>query len=158
MHLLRSLTIVSLSLGAAFFAGCSDDDENNNNNKSCSVEAQTGCTSGLVCEEVEGKTPACFSPVSFKGKVINAIDEKAIAGARIVARDANDAAVSPVAISAADGTYTLNVPAKRDAEGKPLASQLTLRADAAAYQTFPLAPRVAIPIDINTATGSPLVV
>jgi len=158
MHLLRSLTLLSLSLGAALFAGCSDDVDESNKSKSCSVEAQTGCATGLVCEEVEGKDPMCLSPVSFKGKVINAFDAKPIVGARVVARDANDAAVSPVAITAADGTYTLNVPAKRDAQGKPLAAKLTLRADAAGYQTFPLAPRVALPIDVNTATGDPPVV
>src|SRR4051812_30255253 len=28
MHLLRSMTILSLSLGTVFFAGCSDDTEN----------------------------------------------------------------------------------------------------------------------------------
>jgi hypothetical protein len=33
-----------------------------------------------------------------------------------------------------------------------------LRADASGYQTFPLAPRVALPIDVNTATGEPPVV
>ena len=158
MHLLRSLTLISLSLGTALFAGCSDDVDQNNNNAKCSIEAQTGCAAGLVCEEVEGKDPMCLSPVSFKGKVIDAFDAKPIAGARVVARDANDAAVSPVAITAADGTYTLNVPAKLDAQGKPLAAKLTLRADATKYQTFPLAPRVALPIDINTATGDPPVV
>lgn len=159
MHPLRSMTLVSLSLGTILFAGCSDDtNQNNNNSKGCSIEAQTGCSPGLVCEEVQGKDPMCLSPVSFKGKVFDAIDAKPIAGARVVARDANDAAVSPVAITAADGTYTLNVPAKRDAQGKPVPAKLTLRADAAAYQTFPLAPRVALPIDINTATGEPPVV
>jgi hypothetical protein len=157
MHVLRSLTL--LTLGAVFFTGCSDDANNNDNQpKSCSVEAQTGCATGLVCEEVAGKDPMCLSPVSFKGKVVDALDGKAIAGARVVARDANDAAVSPVSITAADGTYTLSVPAKRDAQGKPLAAKLTLRADAAKYQTFPLAPRVALPIDVDTATGEPPVV
>lgn len=160
MHLFRSMTLLSLTLGTSIFAaGCGDDvDENVNKDKGCSVAAQTGCLAGLVCEEIEGKDPACFSPVSFKGQVIDAFDEKPIAGARVVARDANDAAVSPVAITGADGKYTLSVPAKRDGQGKPLAAKLTLRADASAYQTFPLAPRVALPIDVNTATGEPPVV
>lgn len=158
MHGVRSLTLLSLTLGAALVAGCGDDTDNTNKPKSCSVEAQTGCATGLVCEEVEGKDPMCLSPVSFKGKVVDALDGMPIAGARVVARDANDAAVSPVAITAADGTYSLSVPAKRDAQGKPLAAKLTLRADAAAYQTFPLAPRVALPIDVDTATGEPPVV
>jgi len=158
MHALRALTILSLTLASAALFGCGDDDENKNENKGCSVAAQTGCQTGFVCEEVEGAEPACFSPVAFKGKVVNALDGKAIAGARVVARDANDAAVSPVAITGADGTYTLNVPSKRDKEGKPLAAKLTLRADANTYQTFPLAPRIALPIDVNTATGDPPVV
>jgi hypothetical protein len=158
MHLLRSMTMISLTLGTVFFAiGCGDDVDENQS-KGCSLDAQTGCAAGFVCEEVEGQDPMCLSPVSFKGKVMNALDDKPVAGARVVARDANDAAVSAVAITAADGTYSLSVPAKRDAQGKPLAAKLTLRADAAGYQTFPLAPRVALPIDVNTATGEPPVV
>jgi len=160
MHALRALTIFSLSLASSALLACGDDPDENNNNppKSCNAALQTGCSAGLVCEEVMGGEPACFAPVSFKGKVVNAFDDKPVAGARIVARDANDAAVSPVAISGADGSYSLAVPAKRDTAGKPLAAQLTLRADAAGYQTFPLAPRVALPIDVNTAVGSPPVV
>jgi hypothetical protein len=159
MHALRALTILSLSLASsAAFLGCGDDDDNRNENKGCSVAAQTGCETGSVCEEVDGAEPACFSPVAFKGKVVDALNGMAIGGARVVARDANDAAVSPVAISAADGTYTLNVPAKRDSAGRPLAAKLTLRSDASKYQTFPLAPRIALPIDVNTATGDPPIV
>ncbi|WP_272458060.1 hypothetical protein [Polyangium jinanense] len=158
MHSLRVLTIATLSLATAALVGCGDDEPPKNENKSCSVQAQSGCETGLVCEEVEGAEPACFAPVAFKGVVVNALDDKPVQGARIVARDANDAAVSPVAISGADGSYTLNVPAKRNAEGKPLAAKLTLRADASGYQTFPVAPRVALPIDVDTATGSPPVV
>lgn len=157
MHALRVLTIATLSLATAALVGCGDEPPEKEY-KGCSVQAQTGCETGLVCEEVEGADPACFAPVAFKGIVVNALDDKPVAGARIVARDANDAAVSPVAVSAADGTYTLNVPAKRNAEGKPLAAKLTLRADASGYQTFPLAPRVALPIDVDTAVGSPPVV
>ncbi len=158
MHALRALTVLSLALIAPVFVGCGDDEPPQNEQKGCSVSAQTGCEAGTVCEEVEGAQPACFAPVAFAGKVINALDEKPVAGARVVARDANDAAVSSVAISAADGTYKLNVPAKRDSEGKPLAAKLTLRADASGYQTFPFAPRVALPIDVDKAVGTPPVV
>src|SRR5262249_31619987 len=76
------------------------------------------------------------------------------AKARVVARDANDAVVSNVAISAADGTYSLTVPAKRDAKGVPIKVLYTLRADAGGFQTFPTAPRVALPIDISAATST----
>lgn len=158
MQFLRSMALVSLTFGTVLFAGCGDDTNQNNNTKSCSVEAQTGCSVGLVCEEVEGKDPMCLAPVSFKGKVIDALTGMPIKDALVVARDANDAAVSQVAMTDVNGLYALNVPAKRDAQGKPVAAKLTLRADAAGYQTFPLAPRVALPIDINTAAGDPPVV
>jgi hypothetical protein len=93
--------------------------------------------------------------VTYQGKVFDALTSKAIAGARVVARDANDAAVSSVAISGADGAYSLRVPVKRTAEGKIISAKYTLRADAMAFATFPKAPRVAIPIDTAEATGAP---
>lgn len=124
--------------------------------KPCSIADQTGCAMGQVCEEVEGATdPACFAPVSLQGHVIGALDSKPIAGARVVASDADGAAVSTVAISAADGAYSLTVPAKRDAKGVPVQVSYTLRADAKGFLTFPLAPRVALPIDVSTAAGTP---
>ncbi|MFS8070488.1 MAG: carboxypeptidase-like regulatory domain-containing protein, partial [Byssovorax sp.] len=117
---------------------------------------QTGCAVGQACEEVEGAMdPACFAPVSLQGHVIGALDSKPIAGARVVASDADGAAVSTVAISGADGAYSLTVPAKRDAKGAPVQVSYTLRADAKGFLTFPLAPRVALPIDIATAAGTP---
>ncbi len=158
MHFLRAMTLLSLSLALPTFAGCENDPPPKNNDRDCVVGTPAGCELGFVCEEVEGSSPQCLAPVSFKGKVVDALDGSAVADARIVARDANDAAVSPVAITDAMGMYTLNVPSKRDAQGKPLSAKLTLRADAAKYQTFPLAPRVALPIDVNTATGDPPVV
>jgi hypothetical protein len=115
----------------------------------------TGCTQPQVCEQVEGKVSACFAPVSFKGRVFDAVTTKGIAGARVVARDPNDAALSTVAITAMDGTYTLSVPSKRDAMGNPVKASVTLRADATGYQTFPAPPRVAIPIDLASAMGTP---
>ncbi|HEY5956288.1 MAG TPA: hypothetical protein VIV60_07040, partial [Polyangiaceae bacterium] len=50
----------------------------------------------------------------------------------------------------AEGKYSLPVPAKRDASGSPVAGiAYTLRADASAFQTFPTAPRVALPIQVT---------
>lgn len=135
--------------------GCSGS---SNNAATCSVDAQTGCKQGQVCEAVAGKSPACFEPVSFVGKVIDAQTSAGIAGARVVARDANGAAVSNVAVSEADGKYKLVVPAPRDADGKPTSALYMLRADAQGYAPFPSGLRVALPIDVKTATGTPLVV
>src|SRR5262249_193986 len=104
----------------------------------------------------EGADAQCFSPLSFTGKVTDSMSNAPIANARLVARDANNAAVSRVALSAADGTYSLIVPATRDKNGVPLKAEYTIRCDAIAYQTFPTAPRVALPIDVSTASGNPL--
>ena len=137
--------------------GCGGDDtENRHEDPGCSVTSQSGCASGQVCEEVEGGNPACFAPLTFSGKVFDLATTKAIAKAHVVARDANNAAVSRVALTEPDGTYKLQVPAKRDAKGKPVSVSYTLRADAAGYDTFPKAPRSALPIDVSEATGDPL--
>ncbi|WP_437736792.1 hypothetical protein [Sorangium sp. So ce1335] len=141
-------------LCALIGVGCGGDDDDQP--KSCSVAEQTGCAAPQVCEEVEGAEPACFAPVTLKGRVYDSLDDKAIAGARVLARDANDAVISRVAVTREDGTYELAVPARRDANGVPVKADITLRADALAYETFPKAPRVALPIDVSTAAGTPL--
>lgn len=146
------------ALALASLSACGGGGEGGEGGAVCSVEQQTGCMEGEVCEDVQGGTVGCFAPITVQGRVFNALDDKGILGARVVARDANDAAISTVAISIADGTYSLTVPAKRDANGKPLSVNYTLRADASGFQTFPLAPRVAIPIDVATAAGTPAVV
>lgn len=154
---MRWLLLGAPLFGAALFlSACGGDDSSEGNEpKSCSVADQTGCKAGEACEEVEGGDPACFAPLTIHGKVVGALDQKPVEGAHVVARDANDAAVSTVAVSAADGTYDLHVPAKRDAKGNVLSANVTLRADASGFQTFPEAPRVALPVDLADAAGSP---
>lgn len=149
------VTFGVLSL-AALGSGCGDEPEYDGTG--CSLAAQTGCAPNLVCEEVDDGTTACFEPVLFQGKVFDSLSSKPIAGAHVVARDANDAVVSSVAISSADGNYSLRVPAKRTKEGAIIGVKYTLRADAMAYATFPKVPRVGIPIDVADATGAPPVV
>jgi hypothetical protein len=159
MTSLRVLAGLSLTLFVVAPA-CGGDDTTEQKPVACDVAAQTGCTTpGTVCEEVQGAEPACYAPLLLKGKVFDSVaaDQHGIANARVVARDANDTAVSTVAITAADGTYSLNVPAPRDANGVPVKVQYTLRADASGYDTFPKAPRIALPIDISEAAGTPLV-
>ena len=155
--LFRRLSVVLLC-ASPLLAGCGDDEDNNTEPKSCSTTEQTGCSVGLVCEEVQGGEPACFSPLTVRGRVFDALDEVGIVGARVLARDPNGAVVSRVAITAEDGTYSLLVPARRDANGAPIGADVTLRADAAGYDTFPKAPRVALPIDTGSATGEPLAI
>lgn len=156
----RRLVLTLFLAAAPVLAGCGDDDDDDKKQEpaTCDVVAQTGCEDGQVCETVAGAEPKCFAPVSVKGKVFDTTNQAGVEGAHVVARDANEAAVSGVAVTAKDGTYELRVPSPRDADGKPVKTDYTLRADALGYLTFPKAPRVALPVDIATATGDPLVV
>jgi hypothetical protein len=147
----RSVSVFALLLAA----GCGDDDPPPPKPASCELGSTDDCPSGQVCEEVEGGPNACFAPLVVRGHVFDVTDEAPIEGALVVARDANGAAISPVAVTGADGAYSLRVPGKRTAEGDLAAGDVTLRADAASYLTFPRAPRVAVPIDLTTASGSP---
>lgn len=132
----------------------------------CDPSAQTGCASGQACEQIvtaaadggmiAGNT-GCFAPISVSGKVFDLASNAGIANALVVARDVNDVPISGLAKTNASGDYTLAVPTPRDKDGKPFNYQVTLRADAGGYLTFPKAPRIAIPIDVSAATGSPLV-
>jgi hypothetical protein len=86
-----------------------------------------------------------------EGRVFDAMTDVGIANARVVAIDANGAPRSTVVTTAADGTYSLPVPTTRASGGAPVTAQVTLRADAAGYQTFPTAPRLGLPIELSAA-------
>jgi hypothetical protein len=122
----------------------------------CSVDAQTGCGDVEACELIPGEGAGCFPPVTVSGMVFDLETNAPIAGALVVARDANNAAVSGVAVTDATGAYTLEVPTPRTPEGELLSNPVTLRADAAGYLTFPTAPRSAVPVDTSMASGDPL--
>ena len=130
-------------IGAASGCGSSSN--------ACVIGAADGCDDGLICEEVMGGEPACFAPLFVRGRVLDARTLRGIAGARVLAVDANGAARSTVVESAADGAYSLPVPAQRSSDGAPLDAQVTLRADAAGYQSFPTAPRTALPVELDAA-------
>jgi hypothetical protein len=145
---------VLLALAALGAGACGDDTSGTGGgNTTCSPTEHTGCPDGSTCEEVDGGKPACFAPVLVEGRVFDLVSDAGIEGALVVARDENGAALSTVTASGADGKYSLPVPAKRDASGKPLSRQLTLRADAAGYLGFPKPPRVALPLDLADATA-----
>ena len=134
--------------GSFALAACADDPPP----EVCDPIAQEGCDTGLVCEEVAGGEPACFAPVVARGDVFDLGDDAPVAGARIVALDLNGTPVSSVAISDAEGRYELALPSPRDADGAPAIPQITLRADAPGYQTFPGGLRQALPVDVSTPT------
>lgn len=118
----------------------------------CLLGDPATCPSGQACDEVDGADPLCFAPVQVQGKVERSSDATAIAAARVAARDEGGAVIAKVALSAADGTYTLPIPAKRKADGTPVSAVITLRADAAGYATFPGGIRPALPLDLAAAT------
>lgn len=133
---------------ATLAIACGGDDE------PCDPAASTGCDDGQVCEVVQDGTPACFEPVRIRGRAFDLTDDGAVEGARLVAIDANGAPAGSVAVSSADGSYAIRVPAVRNADGMPLAlPTVTLRADAAGYDPFPGAVRPALPIDVSTAVA-----
>lgn len=139
----RRLCILPLGIALSSVAACGSDDE------TCDPVDRSGCDNGLVCEVVEGGEPACFKPVLIRGQVFDLGDDGAVKDAQIVALDVNGAAVSEVAVSDEEGSYELFMPVTRKDDGTPLDVELTLRADAAGYQTFPSGVRQALPIDIS---------
>jgi hypothetical protein len=127
-----------------FMVGCSSE------SSACDPIAQNGCEEGLVCEEVVDAEPACFAPVVLRGNVFDQADESGIEGATVVALDANRAPASTVAVTNASGDYEIQVARQRDVDGNPMGGDVTLRADAAGFQTFPGGIRQALPIDVST--------
>lgn len=105
----------------------------------------------LVCELVTDGSASCFAPVHVEGRVLDLATDVGIVGARVVALDANGAAVSSVVESGLEGLYTLPIPVTRTSDGTPVATQITLRADAAGYQSFPTAPRLGLPVELSLA-------
>lgn len=144
---MHSLTRFSFLLTFPIIAACGGDEP-------CDVIAQEGCEAGLVCENIPGSEPACFAPVVVVGKVFELGTGDAIPGARVVALDVNRSPVSAVAITGADGSYALTLPSDRDENGAPAALDITLRADAGGYQSFPGGVRQALPIDTSIATDN----
>jgi hypothetical protein len=140
--------VISVGLLAAALGACSSDKKS-----SCNPADPSACSGGAVCEPLAGGGTACVAPLVVKGQVTDLVSGAAVAGARVVALDPNRAPASPVATTDAGGNYTLNVQATRASNGAP-AAEITLRADAQNYQSFPGGIRSALPIDLSTATSS----
>src|SRR5688572_4307417 len=121
----------------------------------CSVDRQSGCDDGQACEKIVDGAADCFTPITVSGQVFDLATGDPVAGAIVVARDANNVAISGLAVTDDEGNYTLAVPTPRDADGNPQANPITLRADAAGFITFPRPPRQAVPIDTAMASGDP---
>jgi hypothetical protein len=126
-------------------AGCGGND-------TCDAVANSGCDDNQACERVQDGEPTCVAAVVVAGRVFDLEADAGIGGARIVALDANGAAMSFVATSGADGSYTLPIPITRTSAGAPAESfKITLRADASGYVTFPSGIRPALAFDTSSA-------
>lgn len=121
----------------------------------CSPRGQTGCPVGTVCEEVIDGNSECFPPVTVTGLVFDLTDDSPVEGAHVVARDANNVAVSDVGITDPNGNYEIVVLTPRNADGSLAENFVTMRADATGYQSFPTPPRFAVPFDTANASGDP---
>ncbi len=145
----RSLLLVTLVAAAGCGGGSSKHDT------SCDPAKVDACGSGQVCEAVQGGTTACVAPVQVQGVVFDLAKDRTtgpIQDARVVPLDVNGAPLGSAATTAANGSYTVRLPAVRDASGKPISAGVTLRADAAGYATFPSGIRSAVPLDLVNAT------
>ncbi len=131
-------------LGLLALSGCDDDE-------ACTIGSAEGCDDGQVCESFPGDVPRCTTPVFVEGRVFDLTTDLGIAGARVVALDANGGARSGVTFSEADGAYSLQVSIPRNEAGEPMSEGITLRVDAADYEKFPNPPREALPINLGAA-------
>jgi hypothetical protein len=114
--------------------------------------ASPTCGGNLACAELPDGSHACHLPVLIRGIVFDAEGGPAqpVASAQVIALDDQGTAVSDVAVSAADGSYELDVAVAREADGAPIAAVIfTLRASAADYQTFPGGVRPALPVSTS---------
>lgn len=109
------------------------------------------CEAGLTCAELEAGGHQCHAPLLVRGTVRDGGDQTALAGAHVIALDAESVAVTDVAVTEADGSYLLELPVVRDKDGAPIDTSFTLRGAAQGYQTFPSGLRTAIPFSSGDA-------
>ena len=117
----------------------------------CNPAAQTGCGAGLACEVRATGGTMCATPINVEGTVYALADGSAISGARVVALNANTSPISTVAVTGADGTFSIRIPVTRNADGTPVATDVLLRADESGYLTFPSGVQQYFPVSTTTA-------
>jgi hypothetical protein len=150
LRLSTAASLTTLAFAAGVLTGCPARPADDN---FCD-RSNPDCAEGLVCDAILDGRAICAQPVSITGYVLNLADDAAIAGARVQAVDPNGAAVGTSAITAEDGSYTLQVPAVRNLDGTPVEGQYTLRSQAQTFQEFPTALRPALPIEVDIAVAS----
>jgi hypothetical protein len=147
----RQLCIVVLAAGLSL-AGCGDDDPPGaKEGEVCNVDDDTPCEGKLSCEPTTESDTRCLAPIVLKGRVFDLASDANIAGARVLAQDANQAPESAVVVSGEDGVYELPITRVRGTDGSFDSFRVALRADASGYDPFPSGLRTAISIEINDA-------
>ena len=111
------------------------------------------CQPELTCAELVDGTYQCHRPLLLVGRVLDSSDATGIADALVIGLDDQSIGVTDVAVSAADGAYSLEVPVVRGADGAPIEANFTLRGSADGYQTFPGGIRTALPISTTLAVS-----
>ncbi len=109
------------------------------------------CTGNNVCAEITGGGHACYPPVLIEGRVFDGLSNAGITGADVLGLDDQATVITDVAVSGADGAYSLGLPVARNKDGSPIELTFTLRASAQDYATFPSGLRTSLPIK---TTGS----
>jgi hypothetical protein len=112
----------------------------------------TGCLGDFQCEKVTGATSGrCFPPAYLKVTVMDpTAADRPIAGARVVAVDADThAAAAPAATTAEDGTARIAVTWPRSQPDTAPSRAFAVRVSAAGYAEHPGAMRTAIPVSVQ---------
>ena len=130
---MKSVFLLCLGWGLAVnLIACGDDEEDKDKageGEACDMDAPE-CEEGMVCEETRDGEPQCAYPIVIRGVVLDATDAAAIEGSTVQAVDPNASATGPSDVADADGAFELTVPAERTADGDPVDSAYTLRAQA----------------------------
>jgi hypothetical protein len=87
----------------------------------------------------------------IKGQIRDALDNRPIEGAHVIAADNTGASATDVVQSDKNGMYALEVPVVRELDGALTEGVFTLRVSASTYQRFPFGVRPALPIDVVQA-------
>jgi hypothetical protein len=111
------------------------------------------CEGNDVCAELQAGGFACYPPVVVEGRVFDGLTNAGISGADVLGLDDQATVITDVAVSGADGAYSLGLPVARNKDGSPIELTFTLRASAQDYETFPSGVRTSLPIK---TTGSML--
>lgn len=121
--------------------------------KECKLDDPSSCPADQACEQVSGKNPMCFAPVTLEGKVYDLSNSAGIKGALVLATDENGAPAGPAVTTGTDGAYSLRVPSTRtDDKGSFTSRKVLLRSQAKNFIPFPSGGRISLPIDTSAAS------